>query len=137
MTCERQSLSQLLVRPSPNTTEHSTLYELAIDRDVPSKTAAGSRDPGPHPEEPPKVAASGRRSRSKVKASKDKSKDVAKPPIAGEESVAGEDALDADAEPPLPPPKHPPAIPADSGAEAGDITSERQKKLINEASSNR
>ena len=133
MTCERQSLAQLLVRPSPNTTD-----ELAIDRDVPSKTAAGSRDPGPHPEEPPKVAASGRRSRGKVKASNDKSKDVAKPPIAGEESVVGEDALDADVEPPLPPPKHPPAIPADSGAEAGEITSERQKKLlINQASSNR
>ena len=62
----------------------------------------------------------------------------AKPPIAGEESVVGEDALDADVEPPLPPPKHPPAIPADSGAEAGEITSERQKKLlINQASSNR
>ena len=44
-------------RRSPNTIEDSSLYEIAINRDAPSKNAAGSRDPDPHPEEPPRVAA--------------------------------------------------------------------------------
>ncbi|CAE7890183.1 Dync1li1, partial [Symbiodinium microadriaticum] len=45
-------------------------------------------------------------------------------------SRTGEDALDADAEPPLPPPKLPPALPSESSSEEGLITSECQKKLI-------
>ena len=39
--------------PSPNITMDSTLYDLMMDPGVPSKTAAGSRDPDPHPEEEP------------------------------------------------------------------------------------
>ena len=40
-------------KPTPRITTDSSAYESMFDPGVPSKTAAGSRDPDPHPEEPP------------------------------------------------------------------------------------
>ena len=40
-------------KPSPHITMDSSLSDLMVDRGVPSSTAAGSRDPEPHPPEPP------------------------------------------------------------------------------------
>ena len=40
-------------KPSPHIAMDSSLYDLMVDPGVPSSTAAGSRDPDPHPPEPP------------------------------------------------------------------------------------
>ena len=40
-------------KPTPRITTDSSAYESMFDPGVPSRTAAGSRDPDPHPEEPP------------------------------------------------------------------------------------
>ena len=123
-------------RPSPHITEESTLLELLQDPGVPSKTASGSRDPPPDSDDELKSRAKSSSARKpKAKPSpKDKVKG-AKAPKPAEAAKAPEPPAPVEPEVP-PPPLPPPAIPPGSGSDSGeDVTSERQKQLIKEASS--